>query len=128
MSRISVNYAGVIFSVLTLTGCATTENYEKKLNETVGYPESVLIRTWGPPDNVYVSDISKFITYNRQNNVYIPGTAPIIQTTVIGNTAFSNAFGGSPAMNIEVKCKTTFEIKNGYVTNWRWEGNGCKSN
>lgn len=128
MNKILMNSAVILFFVSTVLGCATTENYERQLTDIIGNPESFLIRSWGPPDNIYNGEVSKFITYNRQGSIYIPGSTPMIQTTIIGNTAFTNAIGGSPAMNIEVRCKTTFEIKNGYVINWRWEGNGCKSN
>lgn len=112
---------------LFLAGCATTANYEKMLNSWIGAPEIDLVRTWGPPDNQYSSSGIKFITYQKNGAVYIPGTSPTYTTTMIGNTAHTTTSGGSPGYNIYLNCKTTFEIKDEKIINWKWEGNGCKS-
>jgi len=116
-----------IFCGIFLIGCATTANYEKILNSWVGAKEIDLVRAWGAPDNQYESSGTKFLTYQRANNIYMPGTAPTYTTTMIGNTAHTTAVGGSPASNIQFFCKTTFEVKNERIVSWRWEGNGCKA-
>lgn len=112
---------------LFLVGCATTANYEKILNSWIGASEIDLVRTWGPADNQFNSSGIKFISYQKNGAVYIPGTSPTYTTTMIGNTAYTTTSGGSPGYNIHLNCKTTFEIKDERVINWRWEGNGCKS-
>ncbi len=112
---------------LITTACATTANYEKILNSWVGAKEIDLVRSWGAPDNQYESSGTKFLTYQRTSNIYMPGTSPTYTTTVIGNTAYTSSSGGSPAYNIHMSCKTTFEVKNERIVNWRWEGNGCKA-
>ena len=114
-------------ALLILAGCATTANYEKMLNTWVGAPEIALYRSWGAPDSQYEAAGTKFVTFTKSGNVVMPGTSPTYQTTFIGNTAYSNAYGGSPAYNISLVCKTTFEIRNEQVVNWRWEGNQCRS-
>ena len=113
--------------VLTLWGCATTANYEKMLTTWVGAPEIDLYRSWGSPDGQYEVSGSKFVTFTRGGNMIMPGTSPTYQTTFIGNTAFTNAYGGSPALNIQLTCRTVFEIRNERVVSWRWEGNNCKA-
>lgn len=110
-----------------LAGCATTANYEKLLSSWVGHSELELIRAWGSPVGQYESGGVRFVTYEQRRNVFIPGTNPTYQTNIIGNTAYTTAVGGSPAYNIPLSCRTTFEIQNERVTSWRWEGNGCKS-
>lgn len=117
----------IIFCGIFLVGCATTANYEKILSSWVGATELDLIRTWGAPDNQFESGGIKFLTYQKSGNVYVPGTSPTFSTTMIGNTAYTSAYGGSPAYNIQLNCKTTFEVKNERIISWRWEGNGCKS-
>ena len=115
-----------LFALIT-TACATTANYEKILSSWVGANEIDLVRSWGAPDNQYESSGTKFLTYQRTSNIYMPGTSPTYTTTVIGNTAYTSSSGGSPAYNIHMSCKTTFEVKNERIVNWRWEGNGCKA-
>ncbi len=111
--------------MLALAACATTAKYEKILNSWVGAEELDLVRKWGPPQQVYESGGVKFLTYTSSRNVYIPGTAPTYTTTYIGNTAYTTETGGSPAYNIGMQCVTTFEIMQGRIVRWRWEGNDC---
>lgn len=112
---------------IVLAACATTENYEKMLSTWVGAPEIALYRSWGTPDGQFESGGAKFVSFTKGGNMVLPGSAPTYQTTFIGNTAYTNAYGGSPAYNIQLMCKTTFEIRNERVVSWRWEGNNCKS-
>jgi hypothetical protein len=117
----------IIFLGIFIVGCATTANYEKILSSWVGAKEIDLVRAWGAPDNQYESSGTKFLTYQKSNNIYMPGTAPTYSTTMIGNKAYTSSSGGSPAYNIQMFCKTTFEVKNERIVSWRWEGNGCKA-
>ena len=117
----------IIFLGIFIVGCATTANYEKILSSWVGAKEIDLVRAWGAPNNQYESSGTKFLTYQKSNNIYMPGTAPTYSTTMIGNTAYTSSSGGSPAYNIQMFCKTTFEVKNERIVSWRWEGNGCKA-
>jgi hypothetical protein len=112
--------------VVTLGGCATTENYEKMLNTWVGAPELDLVRKWGPPTSSYDSSGVRFLTWDRGGQAYVPGTAPSYQTQRIGNTYYTQPVGGSPGYVIHRRCVTTFEVKDGRVNSWRWEGNACK--
>lgn len=111
--------------VLLLAGCATTANYEKILASWVGQSESDLVRTWGPPTGVYESGGLRMLTYDRSAQNYAPGTAPSYQTQVIGNQVFTRQVGGSSGYTVNRACTTNFEIKDGRVVNWRYEGNAC---
>jgi hypothetical protein len=121
-----VKWALVIF-VSTLVACATTENYEKLLNSWVSQPVGALIDSWGPPDSEFVNDSTRYLTWNKSETVFIPGTPPTYRTTMIGNTAYTNTVAGTPSYNASYSCKTTFTVRDGYVLSWRWEGNRCKA-
>lgn len=116
-----------IICLLALSACATTAGFEKVLNSWVGAQEIDLVRSWGPPVQAYEAGGRKFIVYSSRRNVYLPGTAPTYQTNVIGNTAYTTAVGGSPAMNIGMSCMTTFELEGSRVVSWSYKGNDCKA-
>ncbi len=59
--------------------------------------------------------------------MYLPGVAPSYQTTFVGNTAYTNSYGGSPAMNVDLSCITTFELVDNVIKTWSWRGNNCVS-
>ena len=126
ISMKALKYLLVCFFI-ALVGCATTQNYEKILASWVGRPVNALIDSWGPPDSEYVNGSTRYLTWVKGGNVFVPGTSPTYTTTIVGNTAYTNATGGSPAYNIQLSCKTTFTVRDGYVLNWRWEGNHCKA-
>lgn len=116
--------------VAVLSGCATEANYNARLSRMVGVTETYLISQWGPPSSVYENGGTRFLTYARGGSTFVPGVAPMYQTTVIGRTAITQPVGGSPSMLIQQNCATTFTISpppDQRVTNWRWEGNDCKS-
>jgi hypothetical protein len=117
----------IVAFVTVLASCATTAGYEKVLNSWRGAQEIDLVRSWGPPIQSYEAGGRKFIVYSSRRDVYLPGTAPSYQTTVIGNTAYTNAVGGSPAMNIVKSCTTTFELDGSRVVSWSYKGNACKA-
>lgn len=128
--------------LLVLTGCATTQNYEKILSSWVGAPESALISNWGPPTSSYqISANSKVITYMRGRNVQVGGFAT---TTPVTTTTNGNIYGSvnanytstattyvptvTPVTNIAMSCSTRFTVNNGVIASWAWEGNDCKAN
>lgn len=87
-----------------LVGCATTANYEAKLQSWVGHSESELIASWGPPTNSYRSGNVTSLSYGGNNGA-----------------VFYNG------MMIPVSCTTTFTLTNNVITSWAWQGNSCKS-
>ena len=111
--------------MIILTGCATRANYEKALNSWVGSTEIDLIRKWGVPQQFYETGGRKFLVYSSSRNMHIPGTPPSHTSTVVGNTTYKNRVGGTPDRDIELTCKTTFELENEKVVSWRWQGNDC---
>lgn len=114
-------------SAIVLTSCATTANYEKKLNSWVGSSELNLVQSWGPPVQSYEAGGHRFLVYSSSRNIFLPGTAPQYRTTFVGNTAYTNQVGGTAAQSIDLGCQTTFELSDGRIRSWRWQGNDCKA-
>lgn len=110
-----------------ITGCGTTANYEKVLQSWVGQWEGSLVEAWGVPDGTYTSGDVKFLTYMKSRSGYVPGTSPTYSTQIIGNTAYTSSYGGSPGYSFTLTCKTTFKIMGGRVVGWSHEGNHCKA-
>lgn len=112
---------------LLVAGCATQKGYEEILNTWINQPESDLVASWGAPDATYEAGGDKFLTYSNSRSGYVPAVQPNYQTTVIGNTAYTNAIGGVPGHSYMISCKTTFRVRNGAVRSWSHEGNGCRA-
>jgi ketosteroid isomerase-like protein len=113
---------------LSLAACATAEKYEAVLNSWIGHTESELVSKWGPPDSVYVApDGTRHLTYRSSRLVTVNGTPPRFTSTVIGDTVYTQQTGGTPGATYNMKCTTVFAIRNGRITNWRYEGNDCVS-
>jgi hypothetical protein len=111
---------------LALSACfPTAEGYQQLVSDWYGSPESELVGKWGVPQATYEADGTKFLTYRSTRNVYIPGTAPTLTTTMIGNTAYTNSYGGTSAQNISMRCETTFQVRRGKVTQATFRGNDC---
>ncbi|WP_155952212.1 hypothetical protein [Pseudomonas sp. CHM02] len=115
-------------ALFALAGCATTGKYERVLQSWVGSTELELVQSWGPPVRVYESNGHRFLTYSNEGSMYVPGTSPTYQTTYYGNTAYTNSYGGSPGMNVQLSCVTTFDVVDNRISSWRWQGNNCTSN
>jgi hypothetical protein len=115
----------LVLCAVFLASCATEQNYQKLLDTWVGSNEGNLIASWGPPDSVYESDGTKYLTYSKSSTGYFPGTPPSYQTTMIGSTAYTTAVGGTSGFAYSNNCKTTFTIQNRTITSWRYEGNRC---
>jgi len=111
---------------LTLASCATVPDYNEVLKAYEGRAEIDLLRDWGAPSSSYQSDGSKFLTYQSQRNVLVPGVAPVMTTTFVGNTGFTTTTGGIPPRTVGEWCTTTFEVREGRVVNSRWQGNDCR--
>ncbi len=113
--------------VFAISGCATSAGYKKVLNSWIGTQEIDLVRSWGAPVQSYETGGRKFIVYSSKRNVYLSGTSPTYQTSIIGSTAYTTVVGGSPAMNINMSCMTTFEVEGSRVVSWSYKGNDCKA-
>jgi hypothetical protein len=106
-------------------GCATSGKYETVLDTWIGSGEVELVKAWGPPQSVYEAGGSKFLTYSTRRNMQVPGVMPSYTTTTIGNVPHTTYNPGFPGYDLHLSCDTSFEISQGRVVNWRWQGNDC---
>ncbi len=115
--------------ILLVAGCAmaTTKGYEQILASWLDKPEAALIEKWGPPDSVYESGETRYLTYQEQRSVYVPGIEPSYQTYCSYGSCYTTAIGGSPGYMANQRCKTTFKVSGGKITQWRWQGNACRA-
>lgn len=120
MKRLSILVVAVL-----LSACATEAKYQRVLDSWTGSDELDLIRSWGAPQQAYEAKGHKFLVYSNDQDVVIPGMAPTYQTNIYGNTAYTTSTGGTPAMNVNMNCTTTFEVVDGKIANWSYRGNNC---
>ena len=110
----------------SLAACFPTEQgYKNMVTNWIGSPEGALIQKWGAPDKVYRTQRIKYITYNKQSSVYIPGTDPTYTSEVIGNTVYTNSYGGSEGQMYNLSCQTTFSIRKNKIIDVSYKGNDC---
>lgn len=142
-----MNYLVIIMSAATLMGCASQAKFQAKMDNFVGQPESVVVGTYGPPQNSYVmNEGSKVLQYTRGNTIVMPGATtyqPVMTNTsgyVTVNQGTRAASGNynqtsttyvphqSPNIPINLSCTVNFTVdKDGIVRRWHAEGNHCVS-
>ena len=115
------------FLTLLLVGCATTANYEKMLQTTLGMSENNLVARFGIPQGSYENDGIRYLTYSRSESGVIPGQPARANTVVIGGVPYTNMVGGTPSIGYTNSCSVTFTIVNKLVTAYRYKGNDCRA-
>ncbi len=145
---VMIKSIGVVLALaLLFAGCATTANYEAKLQSWVGQPVDNLVASWGPPESSYtLTNGGRVLQYANQRNMQIGGnTYTTPQTTYNAGTANIYGTGGyatgtysgtsttyvqqqAPTYNIALTCVTRITANSsGIITNWAWQGNNCTS-
>jgi hypothetical protein len=100
-------------AALALGACATPERYDTALQPWTGAQEAELLRGWGLPTRSHEAGGHRFIVYESSRNVHVPGTAA------------AGTGAGNPAMDVHLSCTTTFELEQGRVVSWSYQGNDC---
>jgi len=117
----------LICSLLLLSGCATSANYQKQLNTWVGEDEAALIAKWGKPNKTFQVDGFTYLVYTTTGEVTSPGNNVDSQTTVAGSSIFGGANSWIPSMTFWSNCQTTFEIQKGKVVTYEYKGADCRA-
>jgi hypothetical protein len=109
---------------LSVSGCATTEKYEAKLNSWVGDSINELMASWGYPDGSFEApNGNKVYVYSHRSSFTTP-----IQTTVHTNLYGPPTASTTGGQTLNLWCKTYFEVDNAKnIIKWSWEGNNCTS-
>lgn len=99
----------VTISILLTAACATTRRYQEKLQGWVGRPSTELIAEWGPPTSTStLPDGSQLYLYR------------IVDEETLEKTG-RNLAGYTPS------CRTTFQVRQGVVAGWKWDGQNCRA-
>ncbi len=114
-----------LLAIAMLAARATEEAYKTALQSWIGAREQQLVSQWGPPEGFYEAEGVRFLTYQKSSSYYNAGTPPRYETTMIGSQAYTRAIGGSDGYMVNLRCKTTFEVRNSVITTYRFEGNNC---
>jgi hypothetical protein len=123
----------LLIFMLTLTGCATTANYQQSLNRWQGANMQTLVNTWGQPNSaITLPNGTTTYMYFRQQ-LYTTPKYPTPSFTVTGTPIYSMGFNTNPAggggQTMNLYCRTWFDInKQGIVIDSRFEGNDCIAN
>lgn len=95
--------------VLLVAGCATTRRYQAMLQGWVGRPTTELISQWGTPTSTSnLADGSQLFVYSQIDEETREKTA-------------RNLAGYTPS------CRTTFQVRQGTVVGWKWDGKNCRT-
>lgn len=95
------------FAIL-LAGCSTVANYQANLQTWVGQSEQALEAGWGAPSTIVISGPSRYLTYARNDGVYVQG-----------------GYWGRTVTPLY--CSTVFTIQNNVVVQAQFQGNECTS-
>ena len=57
-----------IVSLFLIAACATNKKYEAMLYSWLGHTENELVRSWGPPNEAYVSGGERRLTYSSSRS------------------------------------------------------------
>ncbi len=134
----------LLFTIL-LSGCATTANYEKKLNTWVGTSVDDLILGWGEPEKIYQKkEGGRIFEYSRTQRVQTSEYSYTVPQTTFssgiykpyGSTVYNDYYGVQttyiektvPATSVDLTCTTRFAINDSdIVTDYKFSGNDCKA-
>jgi len=117
----------IFIAIFGISGCATTSNYEKVLQTTIGKSEKDLVAAWGIPQGSYENEGVRYLTYSRSESGVIPGQPARANTVTIAGKSYTNMVGGSPAIGYTNACTTIFKIENKVVVNYEYKGNYCRA-
>jgi hypothetical protein len=123
----------ILISIIAMSGCATTRNYEKVLNALVGSHEDDLVALFGQPNKSYnYPDGTSVIEYNRSRVVDEIVEKPYLNMPgeYQGNEHIPpDNYIDTPDVYYKILwCKTRFVLdQDGIITSWNHEGNDCKA-
>ena len=116
-----------VIAVIGLIGCATTENFEKKVSVHVGQTENQLVAAEGIPTSMYENEGIRYLTYSRSESGVIPGQPARANTVMIGGKPYTNMVGGTPAIGYSSSCTVIFKVVNKVVVSYEYKGDSCRS-
>ena len=98
----------LLVASIFLVGCSTVANYQANLQTWVGQTEQALEAGWGLPASIVISGPTRYLTYARNDGVYVQG-----------------GYWGRTVT--PMYCSTVFSIQNNVVVQAQFQGNECTS-
>lgn len=131
---LTLRRTGALLATLAAVGCASTPEpdyagYDASLAPWRGASEELLRSQWGPPQAESGSGDSRRVTYVTRS-----GRTPSGATIGLGIGGFrfggSGSVGGGVGVSAPIStggavCTTHFQVEQGKVTSWTFEGPGC---
>lgn len=115
------------FGLIFLSACGhfmlPKTRFETNYNAMIGMSETQLVQTLGIPQRTYQTNDLKLLLYSEQKTYITPQTL----TTSFDNTSYYGQATTKTAGGYVVNsfCNITFSLQNGYVVNWKYQGNAC---
>lgn len=124
---------------ICLTACATTEGYRQRTEQLIGYDADILLVEWGSPvSRDRLSDGSEVWTYFEEEYRVRDGYYRTIPRE--RRVTFIDEEGNErtrieqyedtvyePPEEYYTECETRFIIRDSVISDFRFEGNGCRA-
>ncbi len=101
--------ATTLLLIISVYGCASTENYRELAELWIGHHQDELIETWGPPDSSFELDSGgvAYTWHEQLGNSFVPVGSSVVTTSR--------------------ECSTTYYVDmQGRIYNVSFRGNACK--
>ncbi len=125
----------IIFAIISLNCCATSQKYNQKLNLDIGKTSQQIISQYGNPTKIqHLANGDEIITYTSINYSLIPSPQYDFDNSFYTEdelfTPFTQGYNEIPIDDymgdiVQNYCKTKFYLRNNVVTSWQWKGNSC---
>ena len=122
-----------VIILFVLNGCATSANYQRKINTYLGHPQQDLLTQWGIPNQIlHLHHHTSIYCYSRQGSTRLPTwTSSNFQSGFLSNGMYYGSSSGHQTFGgerITLYCQTCFWINNDQIIyKITTRGNGCLS-
>jgi hypothetical protein len=116
----------VLVSAIAVAGCASRASmdarYEQSLQRWKGATRADLLAGWGKPLLAQTSDGSETLTYTTSDDLR---TAQPMPSYLSPSTGAPTVSMPTIAPVVPMRCTTHFQLRDGVVTGWTFEGLAC---
>lgn len=108
-----------------LAGCVQVPGRRDRLDQLVGQPETLVVRTMGVPERTIETDGHRFLAYVERQPASFAGYDMFDGFGRYGTLGYRRlGFEAAPEL-YERSCETTFEVVGGKVAGYTLHGDGC---
>ncbi|MDI9313887.1 MAG: hypothetical protein QM529_04340 [Hydrotalea sp.] len=115
-------FIGAVAVVLSLTACASRENFDSTMLSLVGKNRAEVFALLGAPSTDYNLSGYNYLVY-QQAELGVAGAPPMITGQSSGGAFHEGAEGQT---YYKKWCQTTFMLQNGIVKSYQAKGNNCR--